>query len=177
MQNTLILFICIFTLVGCTNDVEVFVSQGSENWSESQEGVPDLPRCRWKEYLKGSDTLIYISNYHENGKLKSKVVMKNEGLWQIESVLDSLGNNLNFGTFKNGNGYVKVFAVNSGYPEREGKYFDGNKEGWWKNYHYTGTIMDSTLYKGGRNISSVQGTSALDILLGPPGAYKNNLYK
>lgn len=170
-----ILTLVIILLSGCSPK-KVFEYEGKEYWEEYQAGDTTTLQQEYKVYSHGSDTLIYFTNYYTNGKLKSKVVMKNDLLWEIKFVLDTLGKNKIFGNFKNGNGYVIEFTDDEGIPEKEGKYVNGNKEGWWKIYHFTGTIMDSTFYKEGFP-QHEKSDDALDELLDIFGPLKNNLYK
>jgi len=177
MKITLSFSILTLIFVSCRNSDKVFEYGGSENWGEHYAGNTNTLHQEFKVYSQGNDTLIYFTNYYPNGKMKSKVVMKNDGLWEIKFVLDTLGNKRHFGKLKNGTGYVIEFTDDLGVREHEGKYVNGNKEGWWKHYHFKGAIMDSTLYKEGYDISSQAGNTALDVLIGPPGSMKNNYYR
>ena len=175
MKNITILTIVLF-IIGCKNPEKVFEYEGKEYWGEYHAGNDTTLQVEYKVYSQGSDTLIHSTNYYQNGKLKSKVIMKNDLLMEIELVLDTLGNKINYGKFKNGNGYVIEFTSDDGSPEQEGLYVNGNKEGWWKTYHFTGTIMDSTFYKEGFP-QFEKSDSGLDELLDSFGPLKNNLYQ
>lgn len=96
-------------------------------------------------------------------------------LMEIKLVLDTAGNKLNYGKFKNGNGYVMEFDFH-GSPRREGRYVNGNREGWWKDYHYKGYIIDSTYYINGYPQYDAPSNS-VDSLIDMFGAYKNNSYE
>lgn len=161
---------------GCKNADRIVLSKGSENWSEFHAGSPSKIQMEWEAYKVGADTMIYYTNYYTNGMLKSRVVMKNDGLWQIECVFDTLGKEMNFGHLKDGNGYVVEYDCDYGNPEQEGLYVDGNKEGWWKKYHYQGKLMDSTWYEGGYGVIQSDGDILMELidLFGP---LKNNLYR
>lgn len=165
----------ILLLVGCNRPGKLLVAEGKETWGTAHATDTTLIQQEWEVYIEGNDTLTYYTNYYTNGKLKSKVVMKNSGLWQIELVLDTLGKKQNVGSFRNGNGCVTEYRSDNGNPECEGCYVDGNKEGWWKNYQYTGSIIDSTLYKEGI-IQRPTAENELDVLLDFMGPVKDNLY-
>ena len=102
--------------------------------------------------------------------------MKNDLLMEIETVLDTNGKKMNFGKFKNGNGYVIEYSSDDGIPENEGLYVNGNKEGWWKIYHFSGEIMDSTFYKDGFP-QIERDDNSLSELLDLFGPLKNNRYR
>ena len=169
-------FLMLF-FVACESKNKKLLYSGSEKWNESIAGDTTTLRQQYKVYAQGEDTLIYFTNYFTTGKLKSKVIMKNDLLWEIEFVLDTLGKKKKFGKLKNGNGYVIEFTDDTDQPEKKGKYINGNKEGWWMRYHYTGSILDSTLYKDGFDLSTKANNSALEVLIGAPGTCKNNYYR
>ncbi len=162
-------------LFSCVSSEKVLLTRGTEYWSELYAGDTTTLHTVYEVVLARADTLIYFTNYYQNGALKSKVTMKNDLLQEINLVQDTLGNKLDFGNFKNGNGYVIQFRDDGLGRDQEGLYVNGNREGWWRHYHYKGTIMDSTLY--------IQGVpqypppeNALDSLLPLFGPVKNNLY-
>lgn len=169
-------FLMLF-FVACENKSKKLLYSGSEKWNESVTGDTTTLRQHYEVYTQGEDTLIYFTNYFTTGKLKSKVIMKNDLLWEIEFVLYTLGNKKKFGKLKNGSGYVVEFTDDTDQPENSGKYINGNKEGWWMRYHFTGSVIDSTLYKDGFDISSKANNSGLELLIGDPGTNKNNYYK
>ncbi|HRO75063.1 MAG TPA: hypothetical protein PLP27_02810 [Crocinitomicaceae bacterium] len=174
MKN-IVTIMTIVLLVGCENSKK-FEYEGKEYWSEYRAGNKTTLQQEYKVFSQGLDTIIHFTNYYQNGKLKSKVVMKNNLLMEIELVLDTLGNKMNFGNFKNGNGYVIEYSSDDSSPENEGRYVKGNKQGWWKNYHFTGTIIDSTFYKDGFP-QFEKSDNVLTEVLDSFGPFKNNLYK
>ena len=175
MKNIVTIITIVLLLIGCRNSKK-FEYEGKEYWGENHAGNDSTLHQEYKVYSQGSDTIIHFVNYYQNGKLKSKVVMKNDLLMEIEIVLDTLGKKMNFGDFKNGNGYVIEYSSDDGSPENQGLYVNGNKEGWWKIYHFTGTIMDSTFYKDGFP-QFEKSDNALDELIDTFGPLKNNLYQ
>ncbi len=175
MKTIVIIIITLLLIIGCENPKK-FEYGGKVYWGENHAGNDRTLQQEYKVYSQGSDTIIHFTNYYQNGKLKSKVVMNNDLLMEIEFVLDTRGKKMNFGNFKNGNGYVVEYSSADGLPENEGLYVDGNKQGWWKVYHYTGTIMDSTYYKDGFPQHD-KSNNALDELLSSLEPMKNNLYK
>lgn len=179
MKITLAISVSILILVCCNNPKKVILESGTEYWSEYHVGDTTTLHQEYEFYSLGEDTLVQFTNYYKNGKLKSKVIMKNHLLMDIHFVLDTIGNNMNFGKFKNGNGYVIEFDDDDGQSECEGLYVNGDKEGWWKNYHFTGYIRDSTLYKEGyaQRPPSTDTLNTLNLLLDLFGQIKNNYYK
>jgi antitoxin component YwqK of YwqJK toxin-antitoxin module len=175
MKKEIIIFCIALLIVGCNNSKKNLIKSGSSYWGKHETGNTTTLKNEYKFYLENKDTLYYCTNYYKNGQLKSKVVMKNDLLHEIELVLDTLGKPANFGAFENGNGYVIMFN-GDGNPDRKGRYINGNKEGWWKKYHYTGYIIDSTLYKKGYE-QSPPSTDTLGMLLDMFGDFKNNLYE
>jgi antitoxin component YwqK of YwqJK toxin-antitoxin module len=176
MKTIMLLMISALFMLGSCNQKKIFEYEGREYWSEFHAGNNVTLQQEYKVYSEGSDTLFYFTNYYTNGKLKSKVVMKNDLLWEVSFVLDSLGRKKSFGYLKNGNGFVTEFTDDDGQPASQGKYVNGNKEGWWKIYHYTGTIMDSTFYTEGFP-KYEESNNALNELLDISEPIKNNLYK
>lgn len=163
-------------LISCESSGRKLLYERKEYWSK-KDGLPsEKLRQKYYTYLLSEDTMIYITNYYESGRYKSKVVMKNDVLYEIKDVVDTLGRKLDFGHFKNGDGYVVEFNSYDGKPDREGPYKNGNREGWWKTYHFSGVIQDSTLYKGG--FPQLEKTNnSLETLLDIMGPMKNNLYE
>lgn len=143
-----LLSIISFIIIGCNsrNNKETLIYTEKEYWSKHHTSKEKAIRSKYDVYSKNGDTIAYITNYYKSGALKSKVIMKNELLIDIEFVLDTLGNEINFGDLDNGTGYVIRYSSDNGVPTYEGQYIKGNKEGWWKNYHYRGYVTDSTLY-------------------------------
>jgi antitoxin component YwqK of YwqJK toxin-antitoxin module len=87
---------------------------------------------------------------------------------------DTTGKPLDFGNLENGTGHVNKYDF-KGTLQYSGNYTDGNKEGWWYYYHFSGEVLDSTFYEGGIDVSSAD-TSWVDIAFGSPGKGKNNFY-
>lgn len=164
-----------FILFSCTNKKKILIFKEAENWSSSDSLVPPVIRHDYTGFLSGSDTLLYISNYYPNGKLKSKVVLKNSCIWKIRTVRDTLGKPLYFGHFKNGTGYVIQYTEDTGIRESKGKFVNGVKEGWWKRYHYLGSVLDSTFYINGY-AQLPKSTDALDQLLDVLGPINESYY-
>ena len=176
MKNTLILLALAIFMLSCSHPKKVLEYEGKEYWGEYHAGDTTTLQMEYTVYSQGSDTLIDYVNYYQNGSLKSKVTMKNDLLMEIHMVLDTLGKPMNFGQLENGNGYVIQFDSDDGSPEYEGLYVKGNKKGWWKTYHFTGSIMDSTFYKKGFP-QHPPSDNSLDELLDLFGPMKNNLYR
>jgi hypothetical protein len=176
MKILLTILPIVLLLLSCSSPKKVLINEGKEYWGKHFVGDTSILRLEYKVYYQGSDTTINYTNYYPNGSLKSKVTMKNDLLMEIELVLDTLGEPQNFGQFKNGNGYVIEYNSTTGSPANKGLYVNGNKEGWWKIYHFTGTILDSTFYKEGYP-QLPQSEGKLDELLDLLGPLKNNLYQ
>lgn len=172
-----IVYILFFSavLLSCVSSKKVPLSSGKEYWSEFHSGDTITLQTEYEVYIQGVDTFMHFTNYYQNGALKSKVIMKNDLLIDIHLVQDTIGNNLDFGNFKNGNGYVIQYRSDGLGPGEEGLYVNGNREGWWKTYHYTGSILDSTLYQEGFP-QYQEPSNSLDTLLNLFGQMKNNLY-
>lgn len=179
MKITLAISVSILILVCCNNPKKVILESGTEYWSENHAGDTTTLHTEYEFYSLGSDTLVQFTNYYKNGNLKSKVLMKNDLLVDIEFVLDTLGDKMNFGSIKNGNGYVIEFSDDDGAPENERLYVNGDKEGWWKNYHFNGYILDSVFYKEGyaQRAPSIDTLNTLDQLLDLFDPIKNNYYR
>lgn len=84
-------------------------------------------------------------SYYKNGQLRARTLYTGESLMEIYCVYDTLGNKLDFGDLKNGTGYVKVFGF-EGELKCKGKYINGSREGWWKEYDFRGEFTDSIFY-------------------------------
>lgn len=83
--------------------------------------------------------------------------------------MTTVGNLLDYGSVENGNGYVKKYNFQGGL-EYSGAYLNGNKEGWWKFYHYSGQVLDSILYKEGVDVTE------RDVEVFGPWKLKDNWY-
>ena len=88
-----------------------------------------------------------LKEYYNNGKIKIIVSYKNDRPWNIIDYKDNNGNKLDFGTFKNGNGIIKLYS-DDGLLRRSGELKSGLKEGFWLLYSNRG-LYDSILYKHG----------------------------
>ena len=176
LKRSLTLLTIILLMLRCGNPDSILIDEGKEYWGKREVGDTSVLQLEYRIYAQGSDTLVYYTNYYKNGSLKSKVMMKNDLLMEINLVQDTLGKAMNFGQFKDGNGYVIEYNSNDGSPKRKGLYINGNKEGWWKTYHFTGTVTDSIFYKEGYP-QFPQSDGELDELLRLLGPLKNNLYQ
>ncbi len=167
---------CVILLISCTGQKKVFEYGGAEYWSEFHAGDTTTLQYEYEAYSQGTDTIVYYTNYYTTGALKSKVVMKNDLLMEIELLKDTLGNKLDFGNFKNGNGYAVEYSDDGNGKDQEGEYVDGNREGWWMIYHYSGEIGDSLFYEQGY-LQLGTPRNSLDSLLQLFGPVKHNLYR
>lgn len=176
MKKSIIHILVLFVLFSCTSTEKKLLGKGADNWPESYAGDSTTIHTEWISYKEGKDTMTYITNYYSNGKPKSKVILKGDGLWNIEFVNDTLGNPKHFGTLKDGTGCVTQFNSEDGNPVSAGCYQNGQKEGWWKNYHFKGSILDSSFYKNGyQHVEDTE--NALSELMGIFGEMKNNYYE
>lgn len=176
MERSIKLILVLFLMFSCTSSEKKLLGKGAENWSEFHAGNTTTIHTEWLVYQEGRDTMTYLTNYYSNGKPKSKVILKGDGLWNIAFVYDTLGKPKQFGSLKNGTGCVTQYNSEDGNPVSAGCYKDGQKEGWWKNYHFKGSILDSNLYKNG--YQQVEDTeNALSELMGSFGEMKNNYYE
>jgi len=176
MKIILVISASILMLVCCTSSKKVILDSGVSYWGEFHAGNTTTLQTEYEFYEYGGDTIGKITHYYTNGKLKSKITMVNELLMDIEFVLDTLGNTMDFGTFENGNGYVIQFDSDDGSPEKEGNFVNGNREGWWKDYHFSGSILDSNFYINGY-IQRPPSTDTLSLLLDLFGTSKYNYYR
>lgn len=176
-KPTLLIFLLIIIYSSCEYD-EQFEYEENFYWTNGDAKKEKPIECNVKVYSKGSDTIVYWTNYYRNGNMKSKVTMINDLLSNIEMVLDTNGNPLDYGSLINGSGYVIEYSRYDGAPESEGNYLNGNREGWWKKYHFTGVISDSTYYENGIAQFKNRGTMLDEILnTFTDGPIKNNLYR
>ncbi|PHR43331.1 MAG: hypothetical protein COA32_16525 [Fluviicola sp.] len=179
-DNLSIVVICLIVLASiCSchntktkyeNPERLLVLWGDEYWPKEKTGDTTTLRQSYKIYMQYPDTLLHLTSYYSNGQLKSKVLMRNEQLEEIQVVKDTSGNDLYYGDFEMGNGHVIEYSIDGGYKESEGDYVDGNREGWWYTYHYKdGDILDSTLYiEGYPQYESKEGSieGLLDLMAG-----------
>jgi hypothetical protein len=176
MRNSINLILALFLLLSCTNTEKQLLAEGADKWSEFSAGDTSTIHTEWMVFKEGKDTMTYLTNYYANGKLKSKVLLKGDGVWNIEFVNDTLGKPKQFGKLKNGNGCVTQFNSEDGNPVSAGCYKNGQKEGWWKNFHFKGSVLDSSFYINGyEHVEDSE--NALTDLMGLFGEMKNNYYE
>ena len=77
-------------------------------------------------------------SYFMNGKLRSRIKYRSDLIWEIMNVNDSLGNSLDFGKIKDGNGFLKHYLFDGNYEE--GKIKNGLKDGHWKTVSNSGHV-------------------------------------
>jgi hypothetical protein len=142
MKSTLILIIIFSTfsamLSSCHtskksngNSERLLILWGDEYWSEEEAGDTTTIKESYKIYLQYPDTLLHLTHYYSNGQLKSKVLMRNELLEEIQVVKYTSGSDLYYVDFKMGTGHAIQYSIHGGYKKSEGDYIDGNREGWW----------------------------------------------
>ncbi|MDT8413244.1 MAG: hypothetical protein RQ875_12325 [Vicingaceae bacterium] len=73
------------------------------------------------------------SSYYRNKNIKFRVEYKNDVLWNVYEYNDEEGNELDFGSFKDGNGHIIKYD-SDGVIEEEGEVKNGLREGVWKYY-------------------------------------------
>lgn len=91
----------------------------------------------------------FCDRFYINGQLLSRTKYNDNRLMEIYEVYDTLGNRLNYGYLKNGTGRVVMFDDRTGTKYMEGKYVNGLRQGWWKNYSTNGFLVDSLFFKDG----------------------------
>lgn len=96
---------------------------------------------------KNHNNYVY-EDYYPNGKLRSRSKYSEEKLIDVFVAYDSIGRVLDHGDIKNGEGYVIIYHEN-GVIKTKGYYSNGNRNGWWMRYSYTGRFNDSILYIDG----------------------------
>ncbi|TNE78796.1 MAG: hypothetical protein EP332_13120 [Bacteroidetes bacterium] len=143
---------------------ETILFETQENWGGWHAGDTTSIMSRMIATKSGDDTVYTTVYYYPNGIEKTKTVFVNDRLKSIFFVNDTNGNPYNFGGVTNGTGHVKQYD-HHGILQYSGNYQNGNKEGWWYRYHFTGEIMDSTLYKDGFDISATD-SSRLNVMFG-----------
>lgn len=94
------------------------------------------------------DKVYECWEYYRNTQLKSHAKYDGDRLTNIFEVYDTSGALLDFGNFKDGNGFVKCYN-NNGELESTGEFRDGMRQGWWVNYHFSGEVIDSVFYDDG----------------------------
>lgn len=158
----------------CSSKKENFLFEKQENWGEWHAGDTITIHYKLTAYKRGKDTIYYTKNFYPNGTEKTKTIHINDRLFKIHFVNDTTGRPVDFGNLENGTGHVKKYDFR-GTLEYSGDYINGNKEGWWYFYHFSGEVLDSTLFRDGFDVNSNDST-LIDYLFGLPGRYRNNLY-
>ena len=161
-------------LVSClhmrpSSEEELFLCVRKENWGQWHAGDTTSLHFVAEVFTRGEDTIYYTTNYYPNGVVKCKARHIKDHLDKVYFVNDTLGNLLDYGSVENGNGYVKKYNF-QGNLEYSGAYLKGNKEGWWKFYHYSGEVLDSMLYKKGVDVTE------RDVEVFGPWKLKDNWY-
>lgn len=138
----------ILLLLGITSCVEQQKKMEYSFWKVNAKITSDV-----KFKMETSDGVVdgYCWHYYKNGQLLSKVRYEDNKLMDIYEVYDSLGNKLNYGNFKNGNGYAISYDDKKGTRTFAGNYQDGLRTGWWKNYNFRGELTDSIFFDSGMN--------------------------
>jgi antitoxin component YwqK of YwqJK toxin-antitoxin module len=93
----------------------------------------------------------YCWHYYRNGQLLSKTKYEDNRLMEICEVYDTLGNKLNYGNLKDGDGYAISYDDKRGIRKFAGAYKGGLREGWWKRYNFRGELSDSIFFEDGIN--------------------------
>lgn len=143
-MNKYILIILVFLAASCA---EKDKKNKFIYWKSSSES-----KLRVKFKMEtNSDGLIdgYCWHYYKNGQLLSKTRYEEGNLMEIYEVYDSLGNKLNYGYLNNGNGYVISYDDKKGVRNFSGRYENGLRTGWWRNYDFRGELRDSVFFKDG----------------------------
>jgi hypothetical protein len=149
-----LILVCSISVLSCGYpDKEVLLFEESVNWGVWHAGDTTSIQYDLKAYKKGNDIIYYTTNFYPNGVEKCKTVHINDRLDKVYFVNDTSGQRLDFGKIENGNGHVKIYDF-KGTLVYSGNYVNGNREGWWMAYNFSGPIMDSILYKDGFDIST-----------------------
>lgn len=177
MRLCWIICILLFCVFSCSSNKKIFLEEGVEYWGPHYAGDTSTLMQEYQVFIIEKDTVSYITNYYANGALKSRITMKNDLLWDIDFVLDTLGNTLDFGEFEKGNGKVIQFCNKYSYKKYEGDYLNGNREGWWLIYHHHGYIMDSIFYSEGYHQHENSKDNGIgELIYLQFGSLKNNFY-
>lgn len=75
--------------------------------------------------------------YHKNGKIYQIFLFESDRLMNVIDMRDSTGKKLDYGSFKDGNGILKLY-FSDGHLFQEGKYVNGLREGEWTTYFLDG---------------------------------------
>ena len=169
-----ILSAIVFLMTCCNSDKEKLLFEKQEYWGQWHAGDTTSIHYKMKAVKKGNDTIYYTTNFYPNGIEKTKTIHINDQLFKIDFVNDTTGKPVDFGKLDNGTGHVKKYDF-KGTLQYSGDYTNGNREGWWYYYHFSGEVLDSALYKDGFEVGSNDSTS-IDYIFGLQGRFRDNRY-
>lgn len=149
MKKALKILPVLIVVFACSQGKEVFQYNDKEYWSidgkiDSTKIMDDVDI-----YYNGTDTLLDWKSYYINGQQRAHVKFGENRIIEIYNVYDTLGNKLDFGKLKNGNGYIYIWD-RDGYLHESGSLVEGKRDGWWRSYHYKGEVLDSSFYTQGK---------------------------
>lgn len=101
-------------------------------------------------YYEAGEQDGLAKHFFSSGKINYICEYKHDRLYNIFLVKDSLGNKLDFGEFKNGNGKVRKFYEN-GKLKEVGEFKNGCRHGKWTRYSEKGDVMNITEFENGVN--------------------------
>lgn len=155
---SILIIITLISITACMRKKEKIYEDGKlvaycyvNRFTNEQDGVtvelfPNGQIFKSKNYNNGkADGNYLVFNYY--GDTVLHVVYSNDLIWDVLIYRTRDGEDLDFGSVKNGNGEIKIFAFN-GELFQKGKIINGYKEGVWY-YYRKGEIDDSVLYKKG----------------------------
>lgn len=140
--------ILIYSCGGNTKFVEYYddtktqkAYEGYQNSSGELDGI-----CT--EYRENGNVLRKISwtngklngdyfQYYNNGEFEFHIVYRNNCLWNVIEYYDMMGNKLDYGNFKDGEGSIQAYSP-EGVLRKSGDYKAGLKNGEWKYYSNAG---------------------------------------
>lgn len=99
------------------------------------------------ENYKNNELDGLVKTFFANGKPKYEVVYKSGLLWNVNFIYDDRGNKLDKGSFKDGNGILKVYYGN-GKLKDKGLMKNGRATGEWLNFTETGA-KQKVIYENG----------------------------
>ena len=99
------------------------------------------------ENYKNNELNGLVKSFFTNGKPKYEVIYKSGLLWEVNFIYDNEGNKLDSGSFKDGNGILKVY-YDDGKLKDMGLVKNGRPTGEWVNYKDTGAEQ-KVIYKNG----------------------------
>jgi antitoxin component YwqK of YwqJK toxin-antitoxin module len=99
-------------------------------------------------YICGEGDSHFCKEYYPNGQLSYEVKYIGDRLMGIIEVYDTNGVQLDYGHLVNGTGFVICYD-NNGQKERAGKYLNGNREGLWVTYGFSGDTINQDVYSNG----------------------------